>query len=343
MAPLFKPLPALFIAAFLAVACGGRPQDTKPHRLGVYLWSPTLSSERWAAVVALEPDDIYVKAGSVFRSPGGLRVVPPVVKGILATPKNIRVHAVFHHTVSGPGEKAMMPALMANWLSQFQASLGRGGLTVSGIQLDLEGDWDLKAYPDLMARLPLGEEWARSVFVLGSQVRGPEEVSALEVFDQVVVSSYDFSWDQLGFRPTDIPWTIDFIKRNFPNPDRVTLAAATYGAVSVLDPGGRARIPLLDISGIDAWKGLATPMGQQGGRALYRAEKDMDFKDVHLVKGETLAVWQPSGNRVAADVRRGLRALPGLKGVALFSFPLKTNFQMSDSEFAQVAQAVKGR
>lgn len=343
--PMNRPRSALaaFFSCFLVVvSCSGKPSGpATPHRLGIYYWSPLITADRWAAMAGLEPDDIYVKAGAVERGPQGLRWSPPIVKGILASPKGARIHAVFHHTVRGPAEKAMMPSFIASWLGQFQASMARGGVTFSGIQLDLEGDWDVKDYPDLMARLPLGSEWARSAFVLPAQIRGPEEVAALDVFDQVVLSSYDFSWDQQGFRPTDIPWTIDFIKRNFPHPERVTLAAATYGVVSVLDAGGRARIPLLDLAGAESWAGKATPMGQSAGREIFRVEKDMTFKEVTVRRGETLALWQPKGNRVASEIRRGLSALPNLGSVALFSFPIKSNFQMSDTEFALAAAAIR--
>jgi hypothetical protein len=350
----------LLLCLSLPLAVGGCSKEIAPGapkgRLGVYYWANTVWPERWAAMLELAPDDIFIKAGTVERTGQGFRFLPPVVRGILPLPRGMRVHAVMHHRVLGRGEAARVAEALPMWIAAAQSALSRGGLALSGIQFDLEGDWDVRDYPDLLARLSLPNSFTRSAFVSPHQISNMDCAAALDAFDRVAVGSYDFSWDLEGFRPVDIPWTAEFIRRMFlkndsvsstasrgknARADRIWLVAPIYGAVSVLDPSGRARIPFIEFSSPESWRPFVQADRSDGGRELFRVEKTFTVKDVTIRAGERLSFWKPDTRRLGNELQAAQSRIPGLHGVALFSWPAKTNTTRPDGEILRMARAAR--
>jgi len=350
----------LLSLALAASACSKNNAPGEPRgRLGVYYWANTLWPDRWAAMLELAPDDLFLKAGTVERAGPNLRFIPPVVRGILPLPRGMRVHAVMHHRVSGPREGDLVAEQLLSWIASAQSAFSRGGISLSGIQFDLEGDWDVRRYPDLLAKLALPNSFTRSAFVSPHQISNMDCVSALDAFDRVAVGAYDFSWDLEGFRPVDVPWTAEFIRRMFlkhegensgasrgrgardARADRIWLVAPIYGAMSVLDASGRARIPFIEFSSPEAWRPFVRPESVDGTRELLRVEKPFAVKGVAVAAGERLSIWKPDFRRLGGELQAAQTRLPGLHGVALFSWPVKTNTSGSDAEILKMARAAR--
>ncbi|MBU1076637.1 MAG: glycoside hydrolase family 18 protein [Spirochaetes bacterium] len=310
------------------------------EKRALWWWGTGIIPEKFNKMMALSVDDVFIKAGRIFRQNGIYKFKSIVIPDKYRIEQNrTSLHIVIPYLFKKDDDIQGLVKAVAGLIKESRDKLKKHGFSVTGIQFDVEGDIKVEEYIFLMDRLKsdLGRYLISGCFY-PSYFKKKDIRPLMDRFDFLCIMFYDYSYDFKDYRMTDAQWINSQLSVLSEYKVPFYIGLPLYGVISVFDRKGRLKYPQIDLPDMSIFNTKRFKLVGQIGPILkkYQLRKKFKYKYLDFQKGWYFYIFDPDKEYIKNILDKVDKDKDNIMGFSFFPYPMTGKWKLKHNDLQEI-------